>query len=33
MAQGLDRDPVQLMDELRCYRFEAFHDAGGFIQV
>ena len=33
MAQGLDGDPVYLLDEFLCHRFELFQDGGGFIKL
>ena len=32
-AQGLDGDPVYLLDEFRCHRFKLFQDGGGFIKL
>ena len=32
-AQGLDGDPVYLLDEFMCYRLKPFQDGGGFIKV
>ena len=31
-AQGLDGDPVYLLDEFMCYRFKLFQEGGGFIK-
>ena len=32
-AQGLDGDPIHLLDEFMCYRVEVFQEAGGFIKL
>ena len=32
-AQGLDGDPVYLLDEFLCHRFKLFQDGGGFIKL
>ena len=32
-AQGLDGDPVYLLDEFLCDRFKLFQDGGGFIKL
>src|SRR5438874_12450331 len=31
-SQGLDGDPVYLLDEFMCYRFKLFQEGGGFIK-
>ena len=31
-AQGLDGEPVYLLDEFLCYRFKLFQDGGGFFK-
>jgi len=32
-AQGLDGDPVYLLDEFLCYRFKLFQDGSGYIKL
>jgi ribose 5-phosphate isomerase B len=32
-AQGLDGDPVYLLDEVLCHRFKLFQDGGGFMKL
>jgi hypothetical protein len=32
-AQGLDGDPVGLLDEFVCYYFKPFHEGGGFLKL
>ena len=32
-AQGLDGDPVYLLDEFLSYRFKLFQDGGGFVEL
>lgn len=32
-AQGLDGDPVYLLDQFLCYGFKLFQDGGGFIKL
>src|SRR3954454_1306455 len=32
-AQGLDGDPVYLLDEFMCYRFKLFQDGDGFFKL
>jgi hypothetical protein len=32
-TQGLDGDPVYLLDEFMCYRFKLFQEGGGFLKL
>ena len=32
-AQGLDGDPVYLLDEFLCHRFQLLQDGGGFVKL
>lgn len=32
-AQGLDGDPVHLLDEFMCYRVKLFQEGGRFLKL
>ena len=32
-SQGLDGDPVYLLDEFMCYRFKLFQEGGGCLKL